>query len=190
MPHDMLILPRSDPGPIDVIVRTMRHCSVRLYTLTPEVAGLPFGPLPRLILAWIWSQAQRGRVIEFGSAFRRFAARCGAGPPDVQFADQPDRVVRCRVFVDRAIPQCQGYVALDSCEYALVGTKVISRIGPHPHWTEAIEIPADTFDLMARLAFVVDPDVLRALHPSSFALDVHLWLAHTCFSHHDPFTVP
>ena len=190
MPFDMFILPRSDPGTTDVVIRTMRHCSVRLYTVTPDVTGLPYGPLPRLILAWIWYQAQRGPVVEFGSAFRRFVARCGAGSPDAHFADQLDRLVRCSVCVDRAIPQCEGYIGPESSEYALMGKKVVSLTGPCPNWTEAIEIQGDTFGLMARLAFVVDADVLRALHPCCFALDLYLWLAHTCFSHHDPFTVP
>ena len=63
-------------------------------------------------------------------------------------------------------------------------------MGPGADRTRAIVLHEIVREFMMAHAVVLDTGDLRALLGSSFALDLYLWLAHYCFVHDDPFTLP
>lgn len=190
MPYHMLILPRTDPGRAEWLVRRTRSCEMRLRSLPPQSGRLPHGPLPRLILAWVWTQARRTKPIVFDSPFLDFAARCGADYRETHLLDQLERLVNCALVLDTLLLRSDGGADLQARNILLSDLMWISRVGPDAKRTQAILVHQMVREFMLTHALVLDTGVLRALLGSSFALDLYLWLSHYCFVHDDPFILP
>ena len=190
MPYNMLILPRTDPGGAEWLVRKTRSCRMRLRSLPPQTGRLPHGPLPRLVMAWVWTQARRNEPIVFDPPFFDFAARCGADYRETHLLDQLERLVHCALILDTLLLRSDGSAGILARNICFSCNVWSTGVGPGANRTQAIVLEEVVRQFMKTHAVVLDTDVLRALLGSSFALDLYLWLAHYCFVHNDPFTLP
>ena len=190
MPYDMLILPRSDPGDAVSLTRRTRTCDMCLSTLTVRGGRLPYGPLPRVILAWIWTQASRDIAVAFADPFLDFAAACGADHRETHLLDQLQRLANSALVLTRRPVHNASRVGRSVSSMPLAETVWAAKLGPVAERIERITICPTIAQYMRVHGLVVETEVVRALLGSCLALDLYLWLAHHCYAHRDPFTLP
>lgn len=112
-------LPHSDPGPVSGWVRRNGDLSLVLQPAldkeTMQPYGLPYGPLPRLLLLWIVTEAVRlksrgdeSRRIKLGDNLNDFLRQIGLDPSTgggkrsdaKRLKEQMLRLFRCRISFD------------------------------------------------------------------------------------------
>ncbi len=188
-------LPHSDPK-ANEFVRRNGHFTLSI--LAPKDVGLPYGRYPRLVLAFLTTEAVRRKSpdIELGSHFSHFCAALGIPPTTgprgslPQLRDQLQRLFastfQC-IFHDES----QGRHAGDGF---LIAEKRELWWDPRPRKGEAAwgshVVLSDRFYREATEAPVpLDLRVLRALR-SPFEIDIYVWLTWRFFRLRRPVTIP
>ncbi len=104
-------LPHSDPGKVEKWVRKNGNFALVLQpgidSETLEVSGLPYGPLPRLLLLWIVTEAIRtkSRNIKLADTLNEFLREIGLDPNTgrgprgdaTRLKEQMKRLFNCRI---------------------------------------------------------------------------------------------
>ena len=183
-------LPRTNPG--------NRHQYKRVngpYKLV-MVAGadnkLPFGNFPRLILAWVCTEAVRtqSRVIVLGSSLSAFMKTLGiyssgGGRDQIKLRNQMRRLLGCTVTL----------IYKEGNEEQFVNSPIAAR-GKYwwnpdnnsalPGWNSTIVLGEDLFNEIINHPVPIDMNTLTALKRSSLGLDLYLWLVYRTFVLHRP----
>ena len=180
-------LPRSNPG--------NRHRYVRRngpYTLIMYSSGehkLPFGNLPRLILAWVCTEAVRtqNRVLILGPSLSKFMRTLGinsdsGGPRGEQtrLRNQMKRLFDCTVKL--AYKDEHGEAAVNS----LIARRTEfwwneRKPDQSSLWDSKIELGEDLFYEIINHSVPIDMNTLTALKRSALGLDLYLWLVYRTF---------
>ena len=178
-------LPRTNPGDRLQYVRVNGP-----YTLVMSAGGLhklPYGNLPRLILAWVSTEAVRtqSREIVLGKSFSEFMRSLGiysgGGRNRTRLRNQMDRLFNAHVrlihehehgeqFVSSAIAD-RGEFWWDERkpdEYSLFDSK--------------IELGEKLFNEIIQHPVPLDMNTLAALKRSALGLDLYLWLNYRIFA--------
>ena len=178
-------LPRTNPGDRLQYVRVNGP-----YTLVMSAGGLhklPYGNLPRLILAWVSTEAVRtqSREIVLGKSFSEFMRSLGiysgGGRNRTRLRNQMDRLFNAHVrlihehehgeqFVSSAIAD-RGEFWWDERkpdEYSLFDSK--------------IELGEKLFNEIIQHPVPLDMNILAALKRSALGLDLYLWLNYRIFA--------
>ena len=178
-------LPRTNPG------NRLQYKRVNgPYKLIMSAAGdykLPFGTNPRLILAWICTEAVRtgSREIVLGRSLSEFMRKLGIASTDgrgqARLRNQMKRLFNCSVQLTY---QAAGR---ETSASALVAELTDFWWNPkHPDqtglWESKVRLSEAFFNEIISHPVPLDMNTLKALKRSPLGLDLYLWLTYRIFA--------
>ena len=177
-------LPRTNPG--------TRHQYKRVngpYTLYMNAVAdnkLPFGHIPRLLLAWVCTEAVRtqSRELLLGKTLSDFMRDVGIDPAGASFA-------RVRTQMNRLFGCSITLLYQDHIGSARVSSHIADRhefwwshVKPEDRgqWQSKIVLGESFFGEITRNPLPLDMHILRALSRASLGLDLYQWLNYRTFA--------
>ena len=178
-------LPRTNPG--DRIRYKRVNGPYTLYMTAGGGCKLPYGNLPRLLLAWLSTEAVRtqSRELVLGKSLSDFMRTLGiynsGGRPQTRLRNQMKRLFNAHVQL----------VYEDEHGEARVSSSVADRTEfwwnerkpDEPMlWESKIELGEKFFNEIINHPVPIDMNTLKALKRCSLGLDLYLWLTYRTFS--------
>ena len=178
-------LPRTNPGNRTRYVR--RNGPYTLVMSTNGLYKLPFGNLPRLILAWVCTEAVRTRsgVLILGDSLAKFMRELGVyssggGNAGIKLRNQMKRLFDCTVQL--TYKDENGEVAVNSLIARRTEFWWNERKPDQPSlWESKIELGEDLFNEIIRHPVPLNMNTLTALKRCALGLDLYLWLVYRTF---------
>ena len=181
-------LPRTNPG-TQLQYKRVNGPYTLIVTAVGQT-GLPFGNLPRLLLAWVCTEAVRtqSRELSLGPSFSGFMRRLGMAP--IGGGNRGART-RLRNQMKRLFNAHIQLAYEDKQVSASVNSPVASRTGfwwneRKPGelglWDSKIELGEKFFNEVIRHPVPLDLNILKAMKRSSLGLDFYLWLTYRTFT--------
>ena len=178
-------LPRSNPG--DQLQYKRVNGPFTLYMTASGGNKLPFGNLPRLILAWVCTEAVRtqSRTLILGPSLAKFMKTLGVyssggGNAGIKLRNQMRRLFGCTITL----------IYKEGNEEQFVNSPIAAR-GKYwwnpdnnsalPGWNSTIVIGEDLFNEIINHPVPLDMNTLKALKRCSLGLDLYLWLVYRTF---------
>ncbi len=182
-------LPRTNPGNRKEYKRV--NGPYTLYMIAGGGNKLPFGNLPRLLLAWICTEAVRtqSRELVLGRSLSEFMRRLNTLSSDS--GGVTGVRTRVRTQMDRLFHAQISLVYEDErgkeSSSSLVADRVALWWDPkHPDvptlWESKIELSEKFFNEIIRHPVPLDMNILKALKRSTLGLDLYLWLNYRNFT--------
>ena len=179
-------LPRTNPG--NRLQYKRVNGPFKLIMIAGGDNKLPYGNLPRLILAWISTEVvrTRSRVIVLGPSLAKFMKTLGVyssggGRDQIKLRNQMRRLFGCTVQLSYK----------EGNEEQFVNSPIAAR-GKYwwnpdnnsalPGWNSTIVIGEDLFNEIIRHPVPLDLTTLTALKRSPLGLDLYLWLVYRTFA--------
>lgn len=180
-------LPHTDPK-IPLGQLYSRDTGKLTLTVAPTSRrhGIPYGTIPRLILAWICTEAvqTKDRTLSLGHSQAEFLERIGLhsnGRDISRFKDQALRLFKSVISVEYADD-------LDGDESARLLISSQSHVFWHPKrseqralWDSTLELSEDFAREILAAPVPIDLRVYHALTKSPMAMDVYTWLTYRMF---------
>ena len=178
-------LPRTNPGDRLRYVR----CNGP-YTLVMNAGGLhklPFGNLPRLLMAWVSTEAVRtqSRELVLGDSLSEFMRTLGiyssSGGTQTRLRNQMKRLFGCSVsliYQDEHGEARVSSLVADRAEFWWDERKPDDR----SLWDSKIRLGEDLFNEIIQHPVPLDMNTLAALKRSPLGLDFYLWLNYRNFA--------
>ena len=178
-------LPRTNPG--NQIRYIRQNGPFALVMTAGGKSKLPFGNLPRLLLAWVSTEAVRtqSRELVLGRSLSVFMRTLGvyssAGGVATRLRNQMDRLFNAHVSL----------IYEDELRKATVNSLIARRTefwwnpkrpAESTLWKSKIELSEDFFNEIIRHPVPLDMNILKALKRSSLGLDLYLWVAYRTFA--------
>ena len=178
-------LPRANPGNRHQYKRV--NGPFKLIMVAGADNKLPFGNLPRLLLAWVCTEAVRtqSRELVLGKSLSKFMRELGVynsgGNPQTRLRNQMNRLFGCTVSL----------IYEDNSGFARVTSPVADK---HEFWwnerkpnepvlwDSKIRLGEDFFNEIIRHPVPLDMNTLKALKRCSLGLDLYLWLNYRTFT--------
>ena len=189
-------LPRTNPGDRKEYKRV--NGPFTLYMIAGGGNKLPFGNLPRLLLAWVSTEAVRtqNRELILGRSLSVFmralginSTSGGARGEQTRLRNQMKRLFGCSVTLiyegKRGDASRSSFVA-DRTEFWWN-----ERNPDEPSlWKSKIRLGEDFFNEIIRRPVPLDMNILKALKRSSLGLDLYLWVTYRNFALKSPLRIP
>ena len=170
-------LPRTNPGNRKEYKRV--NGPYTLIMFSSSASKLPFGNLPRLILAWVCTEAVRtqNRVLILGSSLSDFMDKLGMAPVGgarTRLRNQMDRLFNAHVSL----------IYEDEYGKAIVNSLIADSVAfwwnpkrpDHPSlWDSKIELSEKFYNEIVNHPVPLDMNTLNALKRSTLGLDLYLW---------------
>ena len=188
-------LPRTNPGNRLQYKRTNGP-----FTLIMSATGnhkLPFGNLPRLILAWLCTEAVRtqSREIVLGRSLSKFMRSLGINSTSggnrgeqTRLRNQMKRLFNASVrlvYEDERGDASRGSFVADRTEFWWN-----ERKPDEPTlWESKIRLGEDLFNEIIRHPVPIDMNTLTALKRCALGLDLYLWLTYRTFTLRAPLRI-
>jgi len=172
------------------------------FTMTmvaPDAVGLPFGSIPRLVLAWLSTEAvqTRSRRLELGQSLSAFMRQLDMAPTGGQRGD----ITRLRNQMNRL------FASTISCSYSdkdvgydgrrsfLIADKIdlwwdTRRPDEQTLWESTITLGERFYQELIDHPVPLDMRALKALKQSPLALDIYAWLTYRMHSLDQPVVIP
>ena len=177
-------LPRTNPG--NRLQYKRVNGPYQLYMIAGGGNKLPFGNIPRLLMAWVCTEAVRtqSRELILGSSLSEFMGKLGmdsVGGARTRLRNQMRRLFNAHVQL----------VYEDKLGEASVSSSVTSRTEfwwdpKRPDvpmlWESKIELGWDFYNEIIRHPVPLDMNTLTALKRCALGLDLYLWLAYRTFA--------
>ena len=181
-------LPRTNPG--NRLQYKRVNGPYTLYMIAGGGNKLPYGNLPRLLLAWVCTEAVKtqNRDLILGASLADFMQKLGshdrsgsARGDRTRLRNQMVRLFRCQVEL----------VYEDKHSERSVASRIASRTelwwdpkrpGERMLWDSKIRLGEEFFQEIIRHPVPLDMNILKALKRSSLGLDLYLWLTYRTFS--------
>ena len=181
-------LPRTNPG------NRLQYKRVNgPYSLIMTAVGktkLPFGNIPRLLLAWVSTEAVRtqSRVLVLGSSLSEFMRKLGLGDRSgskrgdrTRLRNQMKRLFHCSVSLiyedDHHEASASSFVA-DRTDFWWNERKPDDPV----FFNSKIRLSEDFYNEIIRHQVPLDMDTLKALKRCSLGLDLYLWISYRTFA--------
>ena len=183
-------LPRTNPGSRDRYVRRNGPFAIVMIA-GGEVPKLPYGTLPRLLLAWVCTEAVRtqSRTLVLGRSLAEFMRTLGLNPDGsgsrVRLRNQMDRLFSAHVSLiheDRHGKQFVSSAIADRGEFWWNPRRPDEPV----LWDSTIELGEKFFNEIIACPVPLDVTVLKAMKRSSLGLDLYLWLTCRLFGLNEP----
>lgn len=170
------------------------------YTLSmlasPKV-GLPFGSIPRLLLAWTTTEAVRtkSRELELGDSMSAFMAELGLKAT----GGANGSITRLKEQSRRLFAATVSATYEDSEKVADIGFRLTDKTMLWWHakdiqqaslWKSSITLSQPFFDEIVSSPVPIDMRALRALKQSPLALDLYCWLTYRASYAKKASTIP
>ena len=189
-------LPRTNPG--------NRHQYKRVngpYKLIMSVSGdhkLPYGNLPRLLLAWVCTEAVRtqSRVLILGSSLSKFMRALGMNSSSggsrgdrTRLRNQMKRLFGCTISMIYEDEHGEARIS------SLVADRTVfwwneRKAEDRPEWNSKIELGEKFFNEIINHPVPLNMNALNALKRSTLGLDLYLWLTYRTFALRAPLRLP
>ena len=181
-------LPRTNPGNRTEYVR--RNGPYALFMNATRGAGLPYGPMPRLLLAWMCTEAVKtqSRDLVLGRSLSKFMEKLGLAPVGSGRARLRNQM---HCFFNAAV----GLVYKDARGEVSMGGVVASRTelwwdpkrpDESSLWESTVRLGEEFFQEIVRNPVPIEMSTLTALKRSPLGLDLYLWLTYRVFSLKQP----
>ena len=177
-------LPRTNPG--DRLQYKRVNGPYKLVMVAGADNKLPYGNLPRLLLAWVSTEAVRtgSRVLILGDSLSEFMRTLGvyssAGGVANRLRNQMDRLFNAHVSMiyedERGKATVNSLIARRT-EFWWNPKRPDERV----LWESKIELGEDFFNEIIQHPVPLDMNTLTALKRSSLGLDLYLWLVYRTF---------
>ena len=179
-------LPRTNPGNR---IRYVRRNGPYTLGMTAGVNNkLPYGNLPRLILAWVSTEAvrTRSRVLILGPSLSEFMRALGiyssgGGNAGIKLRNQMRRLFGCTVQLTYQDEDGEQFVNSPIAARGKYWWNPNNNSGL-PGWNSTIVIGEDLFNEIIRHPVPLDMNTLTALKRSTLGLDLYLWLTYRTFA--------
>lgn len=181
-------LPRTNPGNRKEYKRV--NGPYTLYMIAGGGNKLPYGNLPRLLLAWVCTEAVRtqARELILGASLSGFMREldiyhnsAGRGGVQTRLRNQMERLFHCQIELIHEHEYGKRFVAsriADSGEFWWNF--------PRPQapllWQSKIELGEKFFNEIIQHPMPLDLNILKALKRSSLGLDLYIWVTYRTFS--------
>lgn len=175
--------------------------NVSISMLAPPKVGLPFGTYPRLVLAWMTTEAKltRSPVLEMGDSLSAFMRELGIVPHGGRWGT----ITRLREQLNRLCKTTISWTTFDPEER----TKTLRNVAPvraaklwwdpkHPDqanlWQSVIQLDQEFYEALVHRSVPVDMRALKVLahERSPLALDIYTWLTYRMSYLETPTVVP
>ena len=181
-------LPRTNPGNRHQYKRA--NGPFKLIMVAGADNKLPYGNLPRLLLAWVCTEAVRtqSRELILGRSLSEFMRKLGSRSDSggsrgdlTRLRNQMKRLFGCTVSLIYEDERAEARVS------SLVADRTLLWWDPRrPHeptlWESKIRLGEDFFKEIIRRPVPLDMNTLKALKRSSLGLDLYLWSAYRTFT--------
>ena len=163
------------------------------YTLIMTAVGqtgLPFGNLPRLLLAWVSTEAVRTRSRELflGSSLSEFMRKLGVAPIGGGTRGERTRIRnQMRRLFNAHIQLAYEDKNVDAAVNAVIADRTVfwrseRKPGESSLWESKIRLGEDFFNEIINHPVPIDMNTLKALKRSALGLDLYLWLTYRTFT--------
>ena len=177
-------LPRTNPG--NRIRYTRQNGPYTLYMTAGGGNKLPFGNLPRLLLAWLSTEAVRtqSRVLVLGASLSEFMRTLGvyssSGEKHPRLRNQMKRLFGCTVSMIYENERGEARVS------SLVADRTVfwwseGKPDEPSLWESKIRLGEDFFNEKINHPVPLDMNTLKALKRCALGLDLYLWLVYCTF---------
>lgn len=167
---------------------TRTNGNFTLSLLSPSKVGLPYGVIPRLLLAWVTTEAVRTkqRELELGDSLSAFMRELDMVPTGGRWGS----VTRLKDQMQRLFASSVTCTYDDGATWALESVKPIdsARLWWSPKdpdqatlWKSSVTLGERFFNEITRAPVPCDMRALNALKKSPMALDIYLWLTYRLF---------
>lgn len=180
-------LPRTDPGSRPQYKR--QNGPYKLVMIAGGDNKLPFGNLPRLLLAWVCTEAVRTgeRRLNLGSSLASFMHQLGIMSDSggsrgdrTRLKAQIDRLFNCHIdliYEDRGVKISTGG--------RVARTTALWWDYHHPNqqslWKSWLELGEELFNEIIEHPIPIDMRILKAMRRSSLGLDVYMWISYKSY---------
>jgi hypothetical protein len=173
-------LPHSEPKEQEFI---RKNGDYTLSMIAPKEIGLPYGSLPRLLLAWISTEAVRtkSRTLKLGETLSHFLkelelSRSGSRDDIRRLRAQMGKLFACNITCNyHSKDRDTGMEFMIAQEYDLWWHP------QHPDqaglWESTLTLSQEFYDEIVAAPIPIEIRALKALKQSPMALDIYLWLA-------------
>ena len=178
-------LPRTNPGNRHQYKRA--NGPFKLVMVAGADNKLPYGNLPRLILAWVSTEAvqTRSRELVLGKSLAKFMRELGiynsGGQPQTRLRNQMDRLFHASVqliYEDEGNKVGISAFVADRTEFWWNP----QRPNQPSLWESKIELSEKFFNEIIRHPVPIDMNTLMALKRCALGLDLYLWLTYRTFA--------
>ena len=181
-------LPRINPGNRREYKRV--NGPYRLYMQAGPETKLPFGNLPRLLLAWVCTEAVRtqSRELVLGSSLAKFMQKLGINSDSG--GSRGDRT-RLRNQMKRLFNASVRLIYEDEHGEASLNSLVADRTefwwnerkpNERSLWDSKIRLGENFFNEIIRHPMPIDMNTLKALKRCALGLDLYLWISYRTFT--------
>ena len=178
-------MPRTNPGDRKEYVRRNGP-----YTLGMSAGinnKLPYGNIPRMLLAWVCTEAVRtqSRELVLGDSVAEFMRKLGI------YSTSGEKYTRLRNQMQRLFNVHVQLIYEDEHGEASVNSLVADRtelwwnpkrLTERSLWESKIELGEKFFNEIIRHPVPLDMNILKRIKRSSLGLDFYLWLTYRTFS--------
>ena len=178
-------LPRTDPG--NRIQYRRVNGPYKLVMIAGADKKLPYGNLPRLLLAWISTEAVRtqSRVLVWGDSLSEFMRELGiystSGRGHIRLRNQMRRLFQCHVQLVYEHEYGERFVSSAIADQGEFWWNP-KRPDERSLWPSKIELGEKFFQEIIRHPVPLDMNTLKALKRSTLGLDLYLWAVYRTFS--------
>ena len=181
-------MPRTNPGNRKEYKRV--NGPYTLIMLSSSKTKLPFGNIPRLLMAWTCTEAVRtqSRELILGSSLSEFMRKLGLPPVSggatggrTRLRNQMRRLFQCHVQLVYEHEHGEQFVSsaiADRGEFWWNERKPDERV----LWESKIYLGEQFFNEIIRHPVPLDMNILKAMKRSPLGLDFYLWLAYRTFA--------
>ena len=177
-------LPRTNPG--DRLQYVRRNGPYKLGMTAGIDNKLPYGNFPRLLLAWLCTEAVRtqNRVLVLGSSLSDFMDKLGMAPVGgarTRLRNQMERLFNAHVsliYEDERGKATVNSLIADSTAFWWNP----KRPDQPSLWDSKIELSEKFYNEIIRHPVPLDMNTLKALKRSTLGLDLYLWLVYRTFA--------
>lgn len=160
----------------------------RLNMLAPSSIGLPYGTIPRLLMAWLTTETLRTKEPELvlGNSLSEFMAELELVPTGGRWGS----ITRLKNQTQRLFNATVSCTYEDADKTAAIGYRIASRTmlwwdadkpkdaAQRQLWQSTVTLSQDFFDEVVSSPVPIDMRALKALKKSPMALDIYCWLTY------------
>jgi len=156
-----------------------------LTLLSPSNIGLPYGSIPRLLLAWVTTEAVRtkNRELELGESMNRFMkeldlSRQGGVRGDItRLKDQTRRLFNSTISASYEDDKKTIDIGYRLTDKAILWWDAQS-LKQEDFWKSTITLSEQFFNEIIDRPVPIDMRAIKALKQSPLALDIYAWLTY------------
>lgn len=174
-----------------------RNGAFTLTMLSPSRVGLPYGSIPRLLVAWLTTEAVRcrEREIVLGERLSEFMAKLELVPTGGRWGT----ITRLRDQMQRLFASSVSCTYENGDRWSMDSVRVADRADlwwspKQPEqaalWRSIVVLGERFFDEAVQSPVPIDLRALKALRRSPMALDIYCWLTHRMSYLRRPLVIP